>query len=688
MTDTVILRPQHCPSCGARVLSKPKPGWVCPHCQAPYTPEAEAKQFCPRSASAVPSLTAPPITPKSGGLVPDSTQLLNMPPRGADLRAPPLESGLAPRGSKLLGVLNQHKPPPFSSQSRPSSSNDKWIGRVLGNRYRIDELLGKGAMGTVYRASHVVLNKPVAIKLLDPVMAQDSVFLSRFLQEAQVAAAIKHPGIVDVYDFGTDEEEKVVYFAMEYLSGQSLADRLHSVGRLSPVNAASIIISVADAVFEAHSQGVIHRDLKPPNIFLSIDANTGRELVKVLDFGLSKAFFGTRSLEMTAPGFVCGSPAYMSPEQALGNPVDCRSDVYSLGVILYELLSGKVPFSAKQSAAVMKMHINQPVPLLDQVVSQSLQAALYRSLEKRPEERFSSMKEFAQALQSALDEIAPISISKSSKPAASSPPVFFSPHLQTPMQPVSPVSVSVPKKDFRTKAPVYQSKPQEDEECDEDENGNAMDSGGSIECESISSQSRFDPVIKWYLIGAAIIVVLASSIMALIYYSGEREKDYNSQGVAKIDVDPVEPSDYQPKSGNENVASIDSHPADGPMLPSPYDMAAAAPIEPSQAKQKKSKKTDRIHQPIKPVELVDVVLYTNHSGLAVNVKASEPKIWLKKNVHVRSKLPRGKTWLNFYDEETRESCRILVEISPKSKFVFEKNGNVQDLRTEKKFICR
>jgi serine/threonine protein kinase len=671
MTDTVILRPQHCPSCGARVLSKPKPGWVCPHCQAPYTPEAEAKQFCPRSASAVQSLAAPPITPKSGGLVPENTQLLNMPSRGADPRVSPLESGLAPRGSKLLGVLSQHKASTFSSQSRPSPSNDKWIGRILGNRYRIDELLGKGAMGTVYRASHVVLNKPIAIKLLDPVMAQDSVFLSRFLQEAQVAAAIKHPGIVDVYDFETDEEEKVVYFAMEYLNGQSLADRLRSVGRLSPANAISITIAVADAVFEAHSQGVIHRDLKPPNIFLAIDANTGRELVKVLDFGLSKAYFGARSLEMTAPGLVCGSPAYMSPEQALGNPVDCRSDVYSLGIILYELLSGKVPFSAKQSAVVMKMHINQPIPLLDQVVSQSLQAALYRSLEKRPEERFSSMKEFAQALQKPLDEIASISISKSSKPAISSPPAFFSPHSQTPMQP--------------TKAPVHQPKPQEDEEYVEDENNNVMDSENSTECESISPQ-RLDPVTKWYVIGAAIIVVLASSIMAVIYYSGEREKDYSySQGVTKFDVDPVEPSDY-PKSGNENIASIDSHPADGPMTPSPYDMATA-PIEPSPVKPKRPKKTDRTHQPIKQIELVDVVLYTNYSGLAVNVKESDPKIRLKRNVHVRSKLPLGKTWLNFYDEETGKNCRISVEISPESKLVFEKNGNAQDLRTEKKFIC-
>jgi serine/threonine protein kinase len=281
------------------------------------------------------------------------------------------------------------------------------IGRVLGGRYRLQGILGRGAMGVVYRGIQVALTKPYAIKVLLPSLTRDPQFDARFKQEARIAAAIRHPGLVEVFDYGF--EGGIAYYVMELLEGRNLAEHLRSSAPLSPKDAVRIVASAADAVSAAHDKGVIHRDLKPANLFLARDS-AGQEVVKVLDFGVSKAAVpdNLASPMLSASGFICGTPAYMSPEQAAGRSIDGRSDIYSLGIVLYRLLAGQLPFDAPQSVVVMCMHLEReppPIPTrkgANGAVPLALETALFRALAKRPEDRFATAREFASALRAAV----------------------------------------------------------------------------------------------------------------------------------------------------------------------------------------------------------------------------------------------------------------------------------------------
>ena len=255
--------------------------------------------------------------------------------------------------------------------------------RILAGRYRLDEVIGRGGMSTVYRGTDLALNRVVAVKVaLDPLVEQSPVYLARFTREAQSAAAIGHPGVVTVYDAGADGPTR--FIVMEYVPGRSLAEILSEREHkpLEPDEAAGIAAQVADALSSAHAAGIIHRDIKPGNIMVEPDGS-----VKVLDFGIARALDG-HTLTQTAT--VLGTSAYMSPEQALGQPVDARSDIYSLGCVLYEMLTGEPPFTAEVSAAVLHQHVRvEPKPARERnpAIPPALNELVMQMLAKSPKDR-------------------------------------------------------------------------------------------------------------------------------------------------------------------------------------------------------------------------------------------------------------------------------------------------------------
>jgi serine/threonine-protein kinase len=219
-------------------------------------------------------------------------------------------------------------------------------------------VIGEGGMGTVFRAEHVLMRKTVAVKLLHPALGKVDAIAQRFTREAQSASKLEHPGIIDVTDFGRTQEGEL-YLAMELLEGESLA---HAIARerLPLARAVAIVRQMAQALEHAHEMGVVHRDLKPENIMLCPGEP---ERVKLLDFGIAKMNDDTDGKQpLTQAGVAFGTPHYMSPEQAVGEPTDQRSDIYSCGVILFELLTGRKPFVADQAVTVIKQHLTKDPP--------------------------------------------------------------------------------------------------------------------------------------------------------------------------------------------------------------------------------------------------------------------------------------------------------------------------------------
>jgi tRNA A-37 threonylcarbamoyl transferase component Bud32 len=281
------------------------------------------------------------------------------------------------------------------------------IGQQVGN-YRITRLLGEGGMGSVYLAEHPGLGRRAAVKVLDPSLARNDKMIERFFNEARAANAIGHRGIVEVSDFGI-LPSGAPYIVMEYLPGENLAARLKRVGQLSIVEAVAIADQVAAALGTAHAKGVIHRDLKPDNVFLTPDSHAGLEaepgeVVKILDFGIAKLAQRPAHFDdvRTRAGALMGTPQYMSPEQCRdASDVDHRTDIYSLGIVLYEMLTGSPPFSSSSWGELVHMHLgtNPPSPrtMMPQI-PEPLEQIVMKTLEKDPASRFQSMAELQRAL--------------------------------------------------------------------------------------------------------------------------------------------------------------------------------------------------------------------------------------------------------------------------------------------------
>jgi beta-lactam-binding protein with PASTA domain/predicted Ser/Thr protein kinase len=265
---------------------------------------------------------------------------------------------------------------------------------VFGDRYEVEARIGAGGMAEVWRGHDRVLNRTVAIKTLLPQFARDGSFVDRFRREAQAAARLNHPGIVSVYDSGDGAEP---YIVMQYIEGKTLADFLGSGKKLTPMQAAQIGEEIAEALAAAHAHGVIHRDIKPANVMVTPDGK-----ILVMDFGIARLIAGPETAPQTSA--VLGTASYLSPEQAQGQPVDARTDIYSLGVVLYEMLTGRPPFSGDSPMAIAYKQVNATPPApssIDPDVPPELDAVVMRALSKNPANRYQTGHEFAEDLERA-----------------------------------------------------------------------------------------------------------------------------------------------------------------------------------------------------------------------------------------------------------------------------------------------
>ena len=283
---------------------------------------------------------------------------------------------------------------------------DPLLDRVMvavGTQYLVDAEIGRGGMAVVYRATDLRLNRRVAIKVLPPELAFNADVRERFLREAQTSAQLSHPGIVPIYS--VDERDGIVYFVMALVDGESLAERLVREPRLPLADARRLLAAVAEALAYAHAQGVVHRDVKPDNIM--IDRASGRPLMT--DFGIARATQGNSRLTVT--GVAIGTPAYMSPEQALGErELDGRSDIYSLGIIGYQLLAGETPFKASNTPAMLVKHLSEtprPLASIRPDAPPGLTFAISRALAKKPDDRWSDATSFRDALLDTPEAIHP-----------------------------------------------------------------------------------------------------------------------------------------------------------------------------------------------------------------------------------------------------------------------------------------
>jgi eukaryotic-like serine/threonine-protein kinase len=282
-----------------------------------------------------------------------------------------------------------------------AKDGDSLVGTILTGKYRIDERLNEGGMGTVYRGTHVLMEKTVAIKVLRPSLAADEKIVARFSREARAASRISHPNALSVTDFGEDDSGHV-FLVMEFLSGKTLKQEIRDNGPMPLTRVVDITRQIGDALNAAHTQGVVHRDLKSDNIML-LDTVSG-DHAKVLDFGIAKINEpdGPTDTNLTAPNLVIGTPQYMSPEQcSQDSEIDARSDIYSFGVILFEMFVGHVPFSGDSPTMVMMKHLQEPVPsVLEE--RDDLPAAVgrvvARAMAKLPSNRYQNVCELIEDL--------------------------------------------------------------------------------------------------------------------------------------------------------------------------------------------------------------------------------------------------------------------------------------------------
>lgn len=289
-------------------------------------------------------------------------------------------------------------------------------GTTLNDRYVLADRLGGGGMGEVWRADDLVLGRAVAVKVMMPALSENPTFTQRFQNEARAMATLRHRGVVDVYDYGVHEADgrRVSYLVMEYVRGESL-DRVLRSGPLDPQTAMRLVAEVADALASAHAQGIVHRDVKPANLMVRPDGH-----VALTDFGIARS--GSAG-HLTVTGTMLGSAAYCAPEMASGGEVTPAVDVYALGVVAYECLTGRLPYQGDTPVQIIFKHLNAPVPELPGELPESVRQVVARALEKAPERRWPSASDMARAARASLTDPRPLAAPLAETGPLASPPV-------------------------------------------------------------------------------------------------------------------------------------------------------------------------------------------------------------------------------------------------------------------------
>jgi len=306
-------------------------------------------------------------------------------------------------------------PPPKVAplpSERPPGAKDPYVGTTFDGRYKIERQLGEGGMGVVYLARHKVIDKKVAVKVLRADLAKDREMVDRFVQEAKSASSIGNPHIIDIADFG-DLPDGSTYFVMEYLEGDPLTKSIEA--KMDVKRLCDVAMQIADGLAAAHTAGIVHRDLKPDNIYL-VTRGAKKDFVKILDFGIAKVS-NSGTTKLTRAGAVFGTPHYMSPEQAAGHPVDHRADIYSLGVIMYEMTSGQLPFNADNFMGILTQHMYKaPVPIRALVNTTEcppgLEAIVQKCLSKKPDMRYATMEDLAEDIRRLLRGESPLAVAE------------------------------------------------------------------------------------------------------------------------------------------------------------------------------------------------------------------------------------------------------------------------------------
>jgi predicted Ser/Thr protein kinase len=305
------------------------------------------------------------------------------------------------------GSVPTYEEPPEDNQQPHTVGHDPMLGYIIDRKYEVVSVLGYGGMGVVYKVKHLVLGRFFAIKIIHPYLAADVRNRRRFQREAQAASRLTHPNLATVFDWDIMEDGRP-YIVMYYIDGVKLSDLIRVRETIDAGSWISIFMQMCDAVAHAHANGVLHRDLKPGNVILS-RADDASHFVKIVDFGIAKILTQTASdsRELTKSGEVFGSPFYMSPEQCMGRPLDVRSDIYGLGVVMYECFTGHCPFLGESLYDTMNKHVTEAPPSFIQVdptnsVSKELEAIVMRCLAKNPDQRYQSMTSLRRSLVMAL----------------------------------------------------------------------------------------------------------------------------------------------------------------------------------------------------------------------------------------------------------------------------------------------
>ncbi|PZM81329.1 MAG: hypothetical protein DKT66_19120 [Candidatus Melainabacteria bacterium] len=399
-------------------------GKQCNKCGKQYPAYA---QFCPADASklvevrsdavdpkpspfAAPAGFAPPQASRSA---PDSVSPISasqLPATPADLTdtAPPIDEELARSGDFGRNQAEPRKPTQMAETFDDENTGlfHNLIGKKIEGKYEVQSILGEGGMAIVYKAYHTKMERLVVIKVMQGWLLSNKNAVERFERESKTTAKLAHPNIVTVFDYGV-LNEKEPYLVMEYIKGESLGDKIARQGALPFATAAGIIIQICRGLQEAHSVGIIHRDLKPDNILLQ-DRSDRPDWVKIVDFGISHLVQGAKRLTKT--GKMVGTPEYIAPEQLKDKPLDIRTDLYALGIILYETLTGRVPFEGESAEGILMKHLLEPPPPLslhndDFAEGTPFDAIIAKALRKEPDERYQTATEFRLDVEEALNKV-------------------------------------------------------------------------------------------------------------------------------------------------------------------------------------------------------------------------------------------------------------------------------------------